>query len=584
MSKLPDLTEDQPSDKAGAKVVAWLLVGLVVIFGGLYVAAHQIAGDKVPRGTTVSGVRIGGHSQGEAADRLQAGLADKVARDINATIDDKPVAVDPAEAGLSVAYDASVAAAGGERSWDPVRLWNYFTGGDDFAAVVDIDETVYNAYLTRLNEEYGTVPVDGAVSFDSSNIVKTDARDGAALDPSDTLTALRADFLVDDPGSPALTMASVVPGIDETDVQEALNTFASPAVAAPVVLSFEGAEVKIFPADFTAALSLVATDGKLVPTLDGPKLTEIVKGKVTTGSPVDARVKMVDGAPKVVPAKPGVSFDTADLEAGFLDVVAKAEGERTLTLKAEVAKADFTTKDAKALKIRRRVSSFSTFFPHADYRNINLGRAARLIDGTVLKPGETFSLNGTVGERTVKNGFTKGYIISNGILTQDLGGGVSQMATTLFNAMFFAGLEDVEHKPHSFYIDRYPVGREATVAWGSVDLRFTNDTPYGVLIDAKVTPSTYSSSGEVRVSMYSTKWWNIRTSTGKRYNITQAQIRKIDSLKCHANQGYGGFDIDVMRYFTPAGENTEERADETFHTTYTPSDTVICTNPDAVDE
>ena len=106
----------------------------------------------------------------------------------------------------------------------------------------------------------------------------------------------------------------------------------------------------------------------------------------------------------------------------------------------------------------------------------------------MLKPGETFSLNDTVGERTRENGFTEGFIISNGIFKEDLGGGVSQMATTTFNAMFFAGLKDVEHKPHSFYIDRYPVGREATVAWGSVDLRFRNDTPYGVLIQAGVTP------------------------------------------------------------------------------------------------
>ena len=106
----------------------------------------------------------------------------------------------------------------------------------------------------------------------------------------------------------------------------------------------------------------------------------------------------------------------------------------------------------------------------------------------MLKPGETFSLNDTVGERTGENGFTKGFIISDGIFKEDLGGGVSQMATTTFNATFFAGLEDVEHKPHSFYIDRYPVGREATVAWGAVDLRFKNDTPYGVLIHATVQP------------------------------------------------------------------------------------------------
>ena len=108
----------------------------------------------------------------------------------------------------------------------------------------------------------------------------------------------------------------------------------------------------------------------------------------------------------------------------------------------------------------------------------------------MLAPGDTFSMNGIVGERTGENGFTEGFIIADGVFKEDLGGGVSQLATTLFNAMFFAGLKDVEHRPHSFYIDRYPVGREATVVWGALDLRFQNDTPYGVLVDTSTTPST----------------------------------------------------------------------------------------------
>jgi vancomycin resistance protein YoaR len=382
----------------------------------------------------------------------------------------------------------------------------------------------------------------------------------------------------------ALEMAEVRPDIDASDVQEALDGFASPAVAAPVTLSFEGNDVKVFPADYTAAITMVPTDGELVPTLDAAKLSEVVGAKVTQGAPVDATVRLVDGRPQVVPAKPGVTFDPAELEASFLDAAAAPEGERTLTLGAQVARPEFTTKEARALRVRERVSTFTTSFPYAEYRNVNIGRAAEIIDGTLLKPGETFSLNDTVGERTEANGFTKGFVINDGILVQDLGGGVSQMATTLFNAMFFAGLEDVEHKPHSFYIDRYPVGREATVAWGAVDLRFKNDTPYGVLIDTSFTSSTPSSSGAVTVTMYSTKWWDITTTTGERHNLTQPQTRRIDSLTCHPNQGFGGFDIDVVRYFEPVGDNTEQREDEVFSTTYTPSDTVICTNPDAVDE
>ena len=584
MAKNPSSTDGQPRDKAGASVVAWLLLGLVVLFGGAYVAAHYVAGDKVPRNTTVSGVRIGGHPQGEAAQRLQAGLADRVARDIATTIDGTPVAIDPAEAGLQVDYEASVAEAGGEESWDPVRLWNYFTGGDAFEAEVTVDEATYNAYLARLDEQHGTAARDGAVVFDGGQLRTKEARAGEALDPSDTLTALRGAFLEEAPAEVPLAMSEVVPAIDEGDVQEALDTFASPAVAAPVTLRFEGSDVKLFPADYTAALSLVPTDGELVPTLDPARLAEVVASRVTNGAPVDATVALVDGSPRVIPAKPGVTFDQAELEAGFLATVAKPQGERTLALTAQVAKPEFTTKDARALKIRERVSSFSTYFPYAEYRNTNIGRAAEIIDGTVLKPGDTFSLNDIVGERTEENGFTKGYIIQDGILVQDLGGGVSQMATTLFNAMFFAGLEDVEHKPHSFYIDRYPIGREATVAWGSVDLRFRNDTPYGVLVDTNVIPSTPTTSGQVTVTMYSTKYWDITTTTGERHNLTKHKTRRIDTLKCHPNEGFGGFDIDVVRYFTPVNGNDETRDDEVFSTTYTPSDTVICTNPDAVDE
>ncbi len=584
MAKNPRSTDGQSRDKAGGSVVVWLLLGLVVLFGGLYVAAHYAAGDKVPRNTTVSGVRIGSHPQAEASQRLEAGLADRVARDIATTVEGETVAIDPATAGLQVDYDASVAEAGGEKSWDPVRLWNYFTGGDTLEAETTVDDATFNAYLATLNEQYGATARDGAVGFKGNQVTTTKARTGAALDPASTLAALQDVFLEDTPDDVALEMARVVPAIDEGDVQEALDSFASPAVAAPVTLRFEESDVKVYPGDYTAALSLVPTDGELVPTLDAAALSEVVASLVTNGAPVDATVALVGGRPQVVPAKPGVTFDQAELEAGFLATVAQAQGKRTLALTAQVAKPAFTTKDARALKVTEQVSTFTTYFPYAEYRNVNLGRAAELINGTLLKPGETFSLNGTVGERTEANGFTKGYVISDGILIQDLGGGVSQIATTTFNAMFFAGLEDVEHKPHSFYIDRYPIGREATVAWGAVDLRFTNDTPYGVLIQANVTPSTPSTSGVATVSMYSTKWWDITTSTGDRYNPTKAKVRRIDTLTCHANTGYGGFDIDVVRYFKPVGANTGSRDDEVFHTTYTPSDTVICTNPDAVDE
>jgi vancomycin resistance protein YoaR len=273
-----------------------------------------------------------------------------------------------------------------------------------------------------------------------------------------------------------------------------------------------------------------------------------------------------------------VSYEPADVSAAFLDLVVRPAGEREEKVRATVAKPEFTTRHARKLQIKERVSTFTTYYPYAEYRNVNIGRAAELVNGTILKPGEEFSLNETVGERTRENGFTEGFIISDGIFKEDLGGGVSQMATTTFNAMFFAGLKDVEHKPHSFYIDRYPVGREATVAWGAVDLRFENDTPYGVLVSANVTPATPSSQGVVTVSMYSTKYWDITTRTSDRYNFTEEQTRTLRTPDCYPNDGYAGFDVDVKRFFRRAGESELVRT-ENFHTTYTPSDTVVCKPP-----
>jgi len=286
-------------------------------------------------------------------------------------------------------------------------------------------------------------------------------------------------------------------------------------------------------------------------------------------------VRLVDGRPRVVPAKRGVTFDPDDVTGAFLDVVVADGAERTLTVDGVVDRPDFTTADARALRITEEVSEFTTYFPHSDYRNTNLGRAAELIDGTVLKPGDVFSLNEIVGERTAENGFTKGFIISDGVFKEDFGGGVSQVATTTFNAMFFAGLKDIEHKPHSFYINRYPVGREATVAWPYVDLAFENDTPYGVLVEAWIDPSSPSSSGAMHVRMWSTKYWRIVAGQSERYNFTEPETRRMSGPECVPNDGYGGFDIDVYRTFYRVGSRQVDHR-ETFSTTYLPSDTVIC--------
>ncbi len=571
---------DYHRERAGGRLVVVVVVVLALLLGGAYAAAYAMAGDKVPRGTTIAGVEVGGRTPDAAVRALRLGLAEQRSRPITVTVDGRSQSIDPREAGLGVDHRASVAAAGGGRSWEPSRLWDFYTGGDELAPVVTVDQARMDALVDRLGATVGTPPRDGAVTFRGKRIQVTQPRTGEQLDGEETRAALQAAYLQEEPVA-ELTLQQVAPDIDEADVHDALTEFANPALSGPVTLVFDRSKVRLQPADFAGVLGLKAEAGRLVPDLDEAKLTRLVAGAVSDdGAPVDATVALVDGRPKVVPAKPGVGYDPADVTDAFLELVTRPGGEREMTVEATVQEPEFTTREARELGVREKVSTFTTYYPYAEYRNVNIGRAAELVDGTLLKPGETFSLNDIVGERTRENGFTEGFIISDGIFKEDLGGGVSQMATTTFNAMFFAGLEDVEHKPHSFYIDRYPVGREATVAWGAVDLRFRNDTRYGVLVDARVTPSTPSTQGVVTVSMWSTKVWDVTATTSGRYNITSEETRVLNTEDCYPNDGYGGFDVDVTRHFRKPGSSTVHHR-ETFHTRYTPSDTVVCKPPPA---
>ena len=555
------------------------LVVLLVLGALTWVAAYVAAGDRVPRGTTAAGVAIGGLTREGAVARLEQALGDRARGPLTIDVDGRERRLAPVEAGLAVDWEATVAEAGARRSWDPTWLWDYATGGREVDAVLEVDEQAMSAYLGGLDEEVGTDPVEGAIRFGPRGVRVVDPEVGQALDLPGARSALVAAYL-SEAGKADLALTEVRPEIDAADVARAQSEFAEPAMSAPVTLRFGESAVRLKPRQYAPALRLVADDGALVPRLRSRVLADLLAGLVSGdgGAPVDAQIVLRAGKPRVVPAKPGVGFDQAEVDAAFLDLLVRLAGERVVQVPAEVVEPAFTTADAEALGITEQVSEFSTSFPYAEYRNTNIGRGAELVDGVVVAPGETFSLNGTVGERTAENGFTTGFIISNGIFKEDLGGGVSQLATTMFNAAFFAGMTDVEHKPHSFYIDRYPVGREATVAWPTVDLQWRNDTPYGVLVHAHLAPSTPSSAGELTVRLFSTRYWDITTRTGERYRLTQPETRTLDTEDCYPNSGYGGFDIDIWRYWRRAGSDELERT-EKMHTTYTPSDTVICKPP-----
>ena len=155
---------------------------------------------------------------------------------------------------------------------------------------------------------------------------------------------------------------------------------------------------------------------------------------------------------------------------------------------------------AESLGIVEVVGEFTTNYVAGQSRVTNIQRIAELTQGAIIEPGGEFSINDFVGRRTRDKGFVSAGVIQNGVFSSSVGGGISQYATTLFNAAFFAGLDYGEYQAHSIYIDRYPYGREATVNWQHPDLEIINNTPYGILI----WPTTDATS--ITVKLYSTKW------------------------------------------------------------------------------
>jgi len=199
---------------------------------------------------------------------------------------------------------------------------------------------------------------------------------------------------------------------------------------------------------------------------------------------IDTRALIVEGNQIRLPVPNARMCCTAETsELVFESVLA---GASTI----EVALLDDDLGPLAELGISELIGEFTTEHEEAQDRVINIQRMADVVRGALIQPGETFSLNDYVGERTTAKGFVPAGVIYDGVFTEDVGGGVSQFATTLFNASFFGGLDFVRYQAHSIYIDRYPYGREATVSWPDVDLRVRNPTEFPILIWTEYSPGT----------------------------------------------------------------------------------------------
>ena len=329
---------------------------------------------------------------------------------------------------------------------------------------------------------------------------------GTGLDPADVAAALPAAAEArgqsDEPVRIELERVSLPPLGDDAAAEEAAAG-AEALVAEPVeVTTSEG--TRTISSDLLRSWVTLSTapDGTVAVDLDaeaaGEGLRELFDD--IAGGPVDARFTIEGGRPVIIPEQAGKICCGEGAAAKVMQSL--RDGTRAVTLDLVDAAPTFTAAEAGSLGIIEEVGQPTVFGPTTEHkccesRVQNIHRIADLIRGVVIRPGETFSVNEHVGRRTRAKGFTEGGAIIDGRVSTGIGGGISQFATTFFNAALFAGLDFGEYQSHSLYISRYPRGREATLSYPHPDLQVKNTTPYGVLVwptytDTSVTVHLYS--------------------------------------------------------------------------------------------
>jgi vancomycin resistance protein YoaR len=548
-------------------VSAVAVIGFVGVYGGL---ATFLAG-RVASNVTVDGIAIGGMSSRDATDTLQRVLADRALRPVRLTAPSRSVDIRPGAAGLEIDMGATVAGLTGF-TLNPLRMWVSMTGSENQPFKLRLDRGKLSDAVTKAATALDRPMKEGSIAF-------TDGRATGVL--SETGTQVMVPATVDAVASawphrqviPAVVRVTR-PKVSAAEITRATKELAVPAMSAPVTVLAGGRTIILQPRQYAPALSTTLDGaGRLQLTVDTRTLMAAIRAAASgiERPPVDATARLSAGRPQVVPAVVGTTFDEAATSAGFR--TALTSSRRTVTVKLVPTPPKVSSATAQGWRITEAISTFTTQFPVNPPRTTNIKTAVATLNGTLVRPGDQFSLNATLGKRTPAKGYQKAPVIYGGRLVTDYGGGVSQVSTTTFNAAFFAGVKINEHTAHSFYIARYPEGREATVSWPDVDQKWTNDTGFGILIQATV------SGDNLTVTLWGTKTRDVEAVKGPRRNVVQPKTIVDAKPGCVPQAPTPGFDVTVTQIFKKNGAQVKTVG---FNTHYIPEDTVTCTAPVAV--
>jgi vancomycin resistance protein YoaR len=555
---------------AARYAIIGVAVGIVVVAAAYFWLVLGVSAGVHP-GTSVSGIPIGGLTRQEAVETLQRRVGADARKHFTLIAGDQSFRVSPKELGLRVRLPATVDQAIG-RTWNPTQAWSDRFGERELTPIVAVDDTLLDAEIATLARAIDTVPTEPTLSVSGGKPTLTPGVPGVQLDQAET-RALLLDRLLAPREDLELPLTTVSPQVTDEAAQRA-RALAKNAIAEPVTVRAGGVTATIPASAIVKALSFTREGGEVVPVLDGAVLHESIADQLaeveTPGR--DATFKITKGVPIVVPSLVGRGIEDGELATAVAGVLGETGDARDVTVSFGVREPELTTEEAQQLGVTEKLSTFTQNFPYAAYRVQNIGQAAEYINGTLLMPGEVFSMNEIIKERTPENGYTRGFVIGpGGIFEEQQGGGVSASATAMWTAAFFAGMEQVSTRAHSIYISRYQPGLEATVAWGLFDMQFRNNTPNAVFITTKM------SNTSLKVTFWGTRVYDeIKAEFGPKTNIrSYSVIEKKRKVKdgCLEQSGVDGFNIDVDRVFYNDGTEVKR---ETFSTSYRPAPQVKC--------
>jgi len=591
-----------PSVSRRTAVTGWsagaVVVVLVIALGALWFVQR---GEVLPN-TSVAGIDVSGMTEADVRDALAATVEARETDPVTFAFEGEEHVLVPEEVGFRIDVDATVdGALGRGRSGlpgDVLTRLRAFRQPADLELIEVTDRDVITAWVDELADELDRPEIRGGVTIDAEEVgVRRTMSQGEVV--VDRATAVQlATSAVRAPGTQTFELPADTtqqPIADEEIVATAED--AERALAAPLLLSAEDASLELAPADLAVLIEIEergdtpgAIDLELVVSPD--RVDEVIgelgaarfditptsasysanrTPPATFDAQLNATFRPVNASVQVEPGRLGRAFD-AELAATQLTELVRA-GNREAQLRLAEVEAEFPTERAEELRPSHLIGTFTTYYTAGQVRVQNIQLLADVIDGALVLPGEQFSINEISGDRSCDKGYQPAGTIVRGELVDTCGGGTSQFGTTTFNAAFFAGVQLDQWRAHSWYISRYPIGREATLSYPQLDVKFTNNTEGAIIV------KTAHTSTSVTVSLYGQpRATAVSARHGERTQprTFQTDVRTTSALfqgqERVLQRGTGGFTVTVTRTVELLGGGTEQR---TITTVYVPQTRIV---------